>query len=284
MKSTFRKLFLALALVLSPSIALSCGVGSPISGGQCRVILTSGSSFTVPSDWSLINTEEAIGAGGTGSSATYGNGGAGGCYAKRSNVALTPGSIISYQIGAGGGSTGAGTAPTANTWFQNGSTLVAAGAASTATNCVGDVVYAGGAGGIGHNSGGGGAAGAGGAAGPNGAGNNGTDVTNFIGTPGGSGDAGFGGAGGTQATSGNGHAGSPGSEWTAGATTAGSGGGGGGSYSGGGSSGTIGGAGGLYGGGGSAAWTNPGAGAQGVLVITYTPPKAGFIFIPNIVP
>ena len=56
----------ALALLLIGGEVSACGFGSPISGGQCQGFLTSGTSWTVPSDWSGVNKVEAIGGGGSG--------------------------------------------------------------------------------------------------------------------------------------------------------------------------------------------------------------------------
>src|SRR5487761_228627 len=68
------------------------------------VFLTSGTAWTVPSDWnSADNQIEAVGAGGGGSNGYgYGNGGGGGAYAKINNLALTSGNSISYAAGAAG--------------------------------------------------------------------------------------------------------------------------------------------------------------------------------------
>jgi hypothetical protein len=239
----------------SSSAALYC-FKQPIT-----IFLSSGSSWTVPADWnSSDNTIEAIGAGGDGTyDAYWGNAysGGGGAYAKVTNLSLTPGGSVSYRIGAHGGSTGSGTSPTANTWFKDGSTLVAAGGATdgnggTTGNSVGSTKYAGGNPGAGcswtdgygnyWNPGG-----AGGAAGLHGAGNNGgpADCAIFI-LPGngGSGDAGYGGSG----------DGGNGTEWDA---SHGSGGGG---------NCNSNPNGGLYGGGACAS-----SGANGLIVITYTP-------------
>lgn len=218
------------------------------------IFLTSGTTFTRPGDWNdTNNTIEAIGAGADSSSTT---GGIGGCYAKISNYVLP--ATFTYQIGVHGGTTGAGTAPTANTWGTGATTLVAAGSASSTTNCVGSVVFAGGGSGAGF--------GGGGAAGPHGAGNTASSST------GGSGDAGFGGAGGAPGNPPL--AGGNGAEWTSnpGGATAGSGGGGGKAQV----SAQPGGAGGLYGGAAGGRFTSgTGAGANGIIVLTYIPLAPG---------
>ncbi len=257
------------------------------------IVLTSGTSWTVPSDWTNVNSIEVIGGGGGGGGvntiANSGGGGGGGAYSKSINLTtLTPNSTVTYQIGVGGsgGSTagGAGTAGT-DTWFNASSMAAcvtagatvcagakagnpgvgsvashgngAGGAGGLATGGVGSTKYNGGTGATGSSLNGG--AGGGGAAGKNGAGNNGSSFS------GGSGDAGTGGAGG----GGNAN-GSAGTEWG----TAGSGGGGGGGT---GTSGMRAGSAGLYGAGGGSGGDKGGvavagaAGAQGVIVISYTP-------------
>lgn len=184
---------------------------STSSVGTCTVILTSGTSWTVPTDWnSTNNTIEVIGGGGG--------------YSKITNLSLTVGASITYQIGSGGAASTAG----GNTWFNG---------ASFGVSSVGAV--------------------GGGAAGPNGAGLTG-NITN-----GGAGDNGIGGAGGTA-----GVAGSAGNQW---GTNIGPGGGGGRGTT------STGAAGGLYGGGGGGAGGNNGAGSQvggagasGIIVISYT--------------
>ena len=83
------------------------------------IFLKSGTSWTVPNDWnSLNNTIECIGGGGAGSGS--GGGGGGGAYSKKNNLTLSPGASITYAVGSGGASTGAG----GDTWF-NGASLAA---------------------------------------------------------------------------------------------------------------------------------------------------------------
>ncbi len=239
---------------------------------QQTVILTSGTTWTVPSNWSSTNTIEVIGGGGGGggpAANVKGGGGGGGAYAKISNLALTPNATVQISVGAGGagGAAGATAINGTNggaTWF-NGTSLAAAsvsadggkgglaattgGAGGLTTAGVGTVEYAGGAGGNGGTKGGGG----GGAAGLNGAGRSGSNGS------GGQGDADYGGSAG-------GLPGGDGNEWG----TAGSGGGGGAPGGGGAQAGFDGG---LYGGGGGGG-NNQGAGGSGrpgVIVITYTP-------------
>lgn len=238
---------------MSGLLAAIAGSLHPVTSGPkapVQIILTSGTSWTVPADWnSADNKVECIGAGFRGGS----TGGGGGAYAKKSNVSFAAGSSIGYQIGAASIDT-----PTAQTWFGSTSTVMAVGSLSdrggAASLCVGDIAYSGGDG-FGGTSGGGG-----GAAGPNGNGNSAS------GTSGASGDNGFGGAGGSPRSTGStpGVPGGNGTEWGG----AGSGGGGGGAQQ------AHAGDGGLYGGGGGRYSADPGSqglGAPGVIVITYTP-------------
>jgi len=235
-------------------------------------------SWTVESGWnSADNMVEAIGAGLNGVTGTISTGGAGGvagCYVETSNLALTVGNGVNYQIGAANGTTGSGTSPTANSWFDNSSTLVAPGGASVTTNCVGSSPAAGGAGG-GNNIGK--AGGGGGAGGPNGAGAVGGTAAGANGGVGGTGDNGDGGVGGTAGTTAAaGGPGGNGTEWQV-SPSYGSGGGGGGGdgINIGGNAGNYGAAGG--GGGGSSPHT-PGAGSGGLIVITNYPAAASLVF------
>lgn len=213
-----------------------------------QIILLSGTLWTVPADWnSANNTIECVGSGWKGAfdaGTGIGSPGGGGAYARKNNVALTPGSSIPYHIGAAssGGSTS----------FNNALVIAVNAIGSNggaASGCVGDVVYSGGNGYLNFSTYGGG----GGAAGPHG------DGVSSTGNNGGSGDAGFGGVGGAYPAG----IGGNGTEWG----TAGCGGGG--------ASGLVGtgsGArGGFYGAGGGIGFTGVGAGIQGVIVITYWP-------------
>lgn len=161
------------------------------------IYLTSGSTWTVPSDWnSTRNTIEVIGGGGGGGGASAGQGfggGGGGAYAKIANLTLTPGGSVSYAVGGGGAGGGVGSAGSAggDTYFCNstsncgsiGGTAVqvgakggsgatagsAGGSGGSSASSVGTTKYSGGLGGNGSFGGGGG----GGAAGPHGAGGTG---------------------------------------------------------------------------------------------------------------
>lgn len=214
-------------------------------GSATQVILSGAGSgaWTAPDGVTRAQIE-LIGGGQSGWIATNNNGGAGGDYSKKNNLALTPGAVINYRIGSGGAATTNSSANAGgDTWFYSSSTVLAKGGGS-ASSSAGDVIHAGGQVAF---------SGGGGAGGPNAAGN----ASSGGGTAGGQGDGTFGGLGGSSGASG-----SSGVEWG----TAGSGGGGGASATG------DGGAGGNYGGGGGGARSGhtAGAGAPGVIVITYT--------------
>lgn len=252
----------------------SAFAGSPVTAGsgaagEVVVYLTSGSSWTVPANWnSSSNIIEAIGGGSYG--AGFNSGGGGGAYAKIFNLALTPGASIPYQVGEGGSRTV--WTPATGSWFRDTDTLHAqAGSnASGGSGAIsrGSVTFSGGNGGTGWLSGGGG----GGAAGTNGDGNNGAAPSlSNAGGKGGSGDADFGGEGGDGVLNGAGEPGGDGAGWDS-THGSGGGGGGGGRFTG------AGGVGGLYGGGGGGGGVGgnpPGNGAQGIIVIRYTPSGGG---------
>lgn len=255
-----------------------------------QIILTSGTSWTVPSDWNNYDNKiEVIGGGGSGAGEYNASspGGGGGAYSRIDNTPLSPGASITYAIGAGGpgvagngngtdgGDTCFGAATISGTGIlvgakggKQGNTVGnTAGLGGDAALGVGTIKYSGGNGEKANavTTGGGGA---GGAAGPNGDGN---DGYNHVG---GSGDAGFGGAGGLGAA--GSRDGSPGFEWG----TVGSGGGAGGAST---NSTAVNGNGGLYGGGGGGSYCGTtcgnkkgGNGAQGLIVITYTPSNSSF--------
>ncbi|HWA31399.1 MAG TPA: hypothetical protein VG867_09880, partial [Rhizomicrobium sp.] len=97
------------------------------------IFLTSGSTWTVPSDWDASSaTIEAIGAGGNGaagSTTAGGGGGGGGAYAAISAPSnINPGDVLSIQIGAAGGGPGS----TGDSWLKdNTSTIVLRARAGT---------------------------------------------------------------------------------------------------------------------------------------------------------
>lgn len=92
---------------------------------QKTVILTSGTSWTVPNDWNnAANTIEVIGGGGGGGGGTSnigGGGGGGGGYNALINATLTPGATVGYSVGGGGSAGAANANGTAggNTYFCN---------------------------------------------------------------------------------------------------------------------------------------------------------------------
>lgn len=267
------------------------------------VFITSGTSFQIPADFGTLVSIECVGAGSPQSSTRAGGGG--GAYASITSLSLTPGQIVTIQVGTGTTRTGSNN----DTWF-NGASLAAssvgaAGAAAetggTAASSVGTITRSGGNGiAGGTNAGGAG----GGAAGPNGAGAAGGTSTTLGsgggggangGSVGGAGGVGSGGAGGNNRL---GSGGGAGGATGGGAGTNGAGGGGNGSSGAGGgaggngteydathgcggggggaahstTAGLIGGAGGLYGGGagGSRNTTTIDAlGGQGLIVFTY---------------
>ena len=102
-------------------------------------------SWTVPSDWTGSNTIVCLGPGGNGAKTT---GGGGGAYAAVYNQGLSPGSLISVQVSAGGSQNA--------TWWNSPTTVLAAagltavvatpGAGGAAANCVGSTIYGGGVG------------------------------------------------------------------------------------------------------------------------------------------
>lgn len=188
---------------------------------QAPVLLSSGTQWTVPNGVTHI-TVECWGGGGAGSNSTSaGNsrgGGGGGAYAKKNVIAVTPGQVITYQIGTGGNG-GSGT-DGSDTWFLNDTVVLAKGGRGAGANAdnggaggaagvsVGDVKYSGGNGGNRGGSGncGGCASGAGGSgAGSSGNGNNGADGggSGNNASQGGAAVADYGGAGGSGAGSGD---------------------------------------------------------------------------------
>lgn len=235
----------------------------------------SNQTWTVPADWTDINTVECLGGGATGNAGSSGvrggGGGGGGGYAKSVNLTgFIAGGSVTVRVGAVGGST----------WFNAtsfpisgqacggiaGATPVGAGggAGGVAGSCYfigsGSFGKDGGAGGIAVTAAAAGGGGGGGAPLFTGNGAIGSNAVTTTGGAGGNADAGVGGAGGASSTSG-----SAGLEYGA----LGAGGGGGGSNSNGGAAGT----GGLYGAGGGGGNSNTqlpgGLGTQGLIVITY---------------
>src|SRR5205085_2130767 len=104
---------------------------APAYAAQTIIAITSGTTWTVPSDWdaTAADTIECIGPGGKGVTATAngasGGGGGGGAYAKISNLRLFAGQVVSIQIGAT-------TTSASQTWFLSSSTVSAAAGANGA--------------------------------------------------------------------------------------------------------------------------------------------------------
>ncbi|MFA5877413.1 MAG: hypothetical protein WC880_03550 [Candidatus Paceibacterota bacterium] len=248
-----------------------------------RVFLTSGTSWTVPADWSDVDTIETIGGGGHGgSSNTGGGGGGGGAYASISNLDLTAGASVTYRVIATSdtvfnttATTCAGS-PTPSVCAKGGTNASGStnGTGGLAASSVGTVKY----------SGSDGASWGGNSAGPNGAGQ---AVTGYAdaGFGGFNGDAGFDFCPDLPSEGGPGGAGNPGYEYsTIPGYGSGGGGGVGGSAGGDGFSGGTGGNGGSYGGGAGGGGARCGAssfagsggnGAGGLIIITYTSTETG---------
>ncbi|MFA5951989.1 MAG: tail fiber domain-containing protein [Hyphomicrobium sp.] len=129
---------------------------SPVTVGVQTVYLTSGTSWVVPSDWNNANNSiEMIGGGGGGggSASSPAGGGGGGAYSKSTNLTLTPGNSIAYQIGSAGtgGTSGNNGTAGGDTWFDgsgttcSGQTVCAKGGAGGKSNSFSNGVAAGGA-------------------------------------------------------------------------------------------------------------------------------------------
>ncbi len=208
-----------------------------------QIVITSGTSWTVPSDWNdVTNKIECIGAGGAGQQPTNsgsnpnfsGAGGGGGAYAITNTLSLTRGNGVSLSVAAGGsqaytyfnGTSGTSASLSCDSG-KNGATG-SPGAGGAAASSIGNTTYNGGSGGTAIASGGGG----GGAAGPSGAGQSGGNGVPTNGGGGGGGSDGGSSTAGGNASSSNPGAGGNGTSGTGGGTPSGgagsSGGGGGG--------------------------------------------------------
>lgn len=271
-----------------------------------KIYITSGTSFSAPGDWpGTADTVEVIGGGGNGHNVASAGGGGGGAYSLlNSGGGLTFANGATMQVGSSANDTwisNTGSAPTSTSQgvlAKGGisSTSSVGGNGGDAASGVGNTTTSGGRGGTSFNGKGGGggaggplgqgavggdanAAGQAGGAG-NGGGSNASDATSggAVGGNGGNNQGGTGGAVGTTGVgvagtnggggsgsgntgAGDGGPGGAGTEWDA---SHGSGGGGGGESG----AGTAVGVGGLYGGGGGG--RRQAAGAQGIIVITYT--------------
>lgn len=260
---------------------------SASTGSATTVVLTSGTSWTVPSDFNTTaNTVECWGGGGGGGGANGGSpgsggGGGGGAYSQVTNLNLTPGSSVAYSVGAGG-TPGLSVGPTAggaggDTWFHSTTTVLASpglgggngttqtgGAGGTTASCVGTVKLPGGSGG--NSAAGTAPGGGGGAGGPDGAGSAGAAGSGTNAGAGGYGDAGQGGAGGSGGAVGGG-------DGEAEEVGGGGGGGDGDTTANGGGDGGL--PGGGAGGGSGGVGTPGGTGGGGQVRITYVPVAAG---------
>lgn len=172
----------------SNSTNLSAILGVAFVDGTTKTAyrLTSGTTWTVPENWTNVNNIYMIGAGGgggggasSGQARAAGGGGGGGGFTQIINFAATPGQTISYTVGTGTSGANGG-----STTWNSGSFIAGGGQRGTATTAP---LSLGGAGGTGTVAGGTGGAGAfgttagfgygsgggGGAGGPNGVGGNG---------------------------------------------------------------------------------------------------------------
>ncbi len=163
-KNFFVSSFLGTALSL---FLFSGSFSSTVLAQQQTVVLTTGSTWTVPVDADVSSIQvECWGAGGggayTSSSSGAGGAGGGGAYAKTVFTSFVTGQTINYEIGAGGlGSAGANAGGA--TWFflnANGGASAAGGLGATnnstagglggsASASFGDVTFSGGKGGDG---------------------------------------------------------------------------------------------------------------------------------------
>lgn len=209
------------------------------------VVITSGTSWTPPSDCARLNWVDCIGAGAAGSISGFSvRGGGGGAWARKNSVPVTPGVPVAISLGVNQDSVFGGTVLTS---CICGAAKAVGPIGGQASDCVGDSAYSGGNGDTYFGGGGG-------AAGPHGPG------YNAAGYAGGAGDAGYGGWAVPVNTSGN-----AGTEYDG---VHGSGSGAGGRNNSG-----VGMPGGFYGGGGGGRPGGApfGAGRQGLIVIDYTP-------------
>lgn len=187
--------------------------------GQTTNAFTATGTWTCPTNVFSVQVE-AWGGGGSGGTAVgqtgfraAAGGGAGGAYVKSNRIAVTPGTVYTVTVGAGGVSVNSnGTAtPGGDTWFSSSSTVLARGGAGanslatsnadltspggvgTAAGSIGDVKNAGGSGSAGFNPSGGGYAGGGGSsAGTSAAGNSAVNTATGATAPAGGGKGGNG--------------------------------------------------------------------------------------------
>lgn len=275
---------------LAPGETVTLTANTNEETGIDIITTTGASTYEIPAGVTSI-TIECIGGGANGTdsrSVTPSDGGGGGAYSRKNNYVVTPGAVFNVQVGVGG------TAQNSETYVHTATPSWFGAASGPSCVCfaeegfnerggrssqgVGDVVFSGGTGNT-NTFGQAPGVGGGGAAGPGGAGGASSPNIPLGGTgQGGAGGNGAGGAGGTYVADPlvNSNPGGNGADMAGGA--AGSGGGGGGK------SGVIsptnvrGGNGGLYGGGGGCGphiitgdtpYGFSGAGAQGVIVVSY---------------
>lgn len=152
--------------------AIMIGSAKQVSPTTKTILLTSGSSFTVPSDWNsnqpgsggFANKIECIASGATGNQGSYftnaGDGGKGGAYAAIQDYTASPGASVSYQIGNAAGSTSQRhTFFGASTYASSPVAAESGYGGGRASQSIGTTKYSGGAGGpddTGSGSGGGG--------------------------------------------------------------------------------------------------------------------------------
>ena len=213
------------------------------------IFLTSGTSYTLPSDWGAPYSVEAIAAGG-GGYANSGGGGGGGAYAKitDSDITLSASQSVYIQIGAGGAAASSGTDSwlnaSANTAPSTTSQGVlakagqggggsAGGAGGLSSASVGSTKNSGGAGGSAPSSSGSGGGGAGGPHGPGAQGGSDGAAGGGGGGADGGGNGVTAGAGGTNRSSSGAGTAAAGSNGGPGSNGGGGGGGGSGGYAGG---------------------------------------------------
>ena len=105
-----------------PGISQMSSAPTSTSGATKIVFITSGTSFTVPSDFASLVSIEAIGggSGGAGSLSGIGKGGGAGAYSKITALSglVASGSVfVSIGTGGGGGTFGNGTSG-GDTWLN----------------------------------------------------------------------------------------------------------------------------------------------------------------------
>lgn len=113
----------------------SGGAGTGVTSITNVIFITSGTSWTVPSDWNNSNNSiEVVGGGGGGSnstvSSTRGAGGGGGGYTRRDNVAMPAGTAVTIAVGSGGAG-----AASADSGGNNGGDTYICNALDTGANC-----------------------------------------------------------------------------------------------------------------------------------------------------